>query len=131
MTIYLSDDEANVFYNIFCCKRTDFSFKYLGDPLHHTKLRKEDDHQKGGWHLSARCCYSLFNQQRKPAAAAWSEELAAAATALQLRYPLPAATVQSTKETSSSSAVAARVAARLLASLNEHLHLPTLILSTS
>jgi hypothetical protein len=27
--------------------------------------------------------------------------------------------------------VAARVAARLLASLNEHLHLPTLILSTS
>jgi hypothetical protein len=79
MTIYLSDDEANVFYNIFCCKRTDFSFKYLGDPLHHTKLRKEDDHQKGGWHLSARCSYSLFNQQRKPAAAACSEELAAAA----------------------------------------------------
>jgi hypothetical protein len=109
MTIDLSDDEANVFYNIFCCKRTDFSFKYLGDPLHHTKLRKEDDHQKGGWHLSARCCYSycsinkgnqqqqlarksllqqpqrcscgtpfrqlLFNQQRKPAAAApWLQE---------------------------------------------------------
>jgi len=49
MTIDLSDDEAHVFYNIFCCKRTDFSFKYLGDPLHHTKLRKEDDHQKGGW----------------------------------------------------------------------------------
>ena len=132
----LSDDEAHVFYNIFCCKRTDFSFKYLGDPLHHTKLRKEDDHQKMVAGTSLCLCslllLLLFNQQIKESSSSSHSAAAAAAVPLffsfceMLRYPLPAATVQPTKETSSSSsAVAARVAARLLPSSNEHSHFPT------
>jgi hypothetical protein len=42
MTINLSEDEANLFAQIFSCKNGQFPFKYLGVPLHYSKLRKED-----------------------------------------------------------------------------------------
>jgi hypothetical protein len=42
LTIGLEEDEANCFAQIFCCKKSEFPIKYLGVPLHFTKLRKED-----------------------------------------------------------------------------------------
>jgi hypothetical protein len=42
MTINLSKDEANLFAQVFSCKIGQFPFKYLGAPLHYSKLRKED-----------------------------------------------------------------------------------------
>jgi hypothetical protein len=42
LTIGLEEDEENYFAQIFCCKKSEFPIKYLGVPLHFTKLRKED-----------------------------------------------------------------------------------------
>jgi len=42
LTIGLEEDDANCFAKIFCCKKSDFPIKYLGVPLHFTKLRKQD-----------------------------------------------------------------------------------------
>jgi hypothetical protein len=42
MTINLSEDEANLFAQVFSCKIGQFPFKYLGLPLHYSKLCKED-----------------------------------------------------------------------------------------
>jgi len=33
---------VNDFAKIFCCKTGEFPLKYLGVPLHYTKLRRED-----------------------------------------------------------------------------------------
>ena len=44
LTIGLDVDSTNCFARIFCCKKSDFPIKYLGVPLHHTKLRKQDLH---------------------------------------------------------------------------------------
>jgi hypothetical protein len=40
--INLDEDEACSFAKIFCCKVGAFPFKYLGVPLHHDKLSRED-----------------------------------------------------------------------------------------
>jgi hypothetical protein len=42
MTINLSEDEENLFAQVFSCKIGQFPFKYLWVPLHYSKLRKED-----------------------------------------------------------------------------------------
>jgi hypothetical protein len=42
MTINLNPAEARNFSQIFCCKIGEFPIKYLGVPLHYSKLRKED-----------------------------------------------------------------------------------------
>ena len=42
LTIGLLKDEEKDMAKIFCCKQGKFPFKYLGVPLHHSKLRKED-----------------------------------------------------------------------------------------
>lgn len=42
MTLNLDPDQARAYAQVFCCKLGSFSFKYLGIPLHHSKLRKED-----------------------------------------------------------------------------------------
>jgi hypothetical protein len=42
MTINIGHEEANAFAQIFCCKIGAFPFKYLGVPLHFSKLRKKD-----------------------------------------------------------------------------------------
>lgn len=42
LTIGLQEDETNCFAKIFCCKKSDIPIKYLGVPLHYTKLRGED-----------------------------------------------------------------------------------------
>jgi hypothetical protein len=42
MVTNISEGEASSFAQIFCCKLHKFPFKYLGVPLHFTKLRKED-----------------------------------------------------------------------------------------
>jgi hypothetical protein len=42
VAINLDDDETNNYAKIFCCKVGSFPFKYLGVPLHHDKLRRED-----------------------------------------------------------------------------------------
>lgn len=42
ITIGLDEDRANCFAKLFCCKRGDFPIKYLGVPLHYSKLRKKD-----------------------------------------------------------------------------------------
>jgi hypothetical protein len=39
MTINIGHEEANNFAQIFCCKIGAFPFKYLGVPLHFSKLR--------------------------------------------------------------------------------------------
>jgi hypothetical protein len=41
-SINLEEDECNEYSQIFCCKLESFPFKYLGVPLHHDKLRRED-----------------------------------------------------------------------------------------
>jgi hypothetical protein len=40
--INLDEEEANQMAHIFCCKMGSFPFRYLGVPLHHDKLRRED-----------------------------------------------------------------------------------------
>jgi hypothetical protein len=40
--INLNEEESQNYSRIFCCKLGEFSFKYLGVPLHYDKLRKED-----------------------------------------------------------------------------------------
>jgi hypothetical protein len=40
--INLDEGETLEYSKIFCCKVGAFRFKYLGAPLHHEKLRKED-----------------------------------------------------------------------------------------
>jgi len=42
LTIGLSPDSANNYAKVFCCKLSDFPIKYLGVPLHFTKLRRVD-----------------------------------------------------------------------------------------
>jgi len=37
-TIGLEEDRANDFAKVFCCKKSNFPIKYLGVPLHFTKL---------------------------------------------------------------------------------------------
>jgi hypothetical protein len=41
-TINLDEGKINQFVKVFCCKIEIFLFKYLGVPLHHDKLRRED-----------------------------------------------------------------------------------------
>ena len=38
----MDDERANEFAKNFCCKKIEFPIKYLGVPLHLTKLRRED-----------------------------------------------------------------------------------------
>jgi len=38
----LEEEEENDMAKIFCCKKGEFPLKYLGVPLHHSKLRKDD-----------------------------------------------------------------------------------------
>jgi hypothetical protein len=42
MTINVEPEDAKLFAQIFCCKLAGFPFKYLGVPLHYSKLSKED-----------------------------------------------------------------------------------------
>lgn len=42
MTINMNPSASREFALIFCCKLGSFPFKYLGVPLHYSKLRKED-----------------------------------------------------------------------------------------
>ena len=42
LVLGMDDERANDFDKIFCCKRSDFHIKYLGVPLHFSKLRRED-----------------------------------------------------------------------------------------
>jgi len=42
LTIGLLEEEENDMAKIFCCKKGEFPLKYLGVPLHHSKLRKDD-----------------------------------------------------------------------------------------
>ena len=40
-TIGLDEDRENDIARIFCCKKGQFPFKYLGVPLHHSNLQRE------------------------------------------------------------------------------------------
>jgi hypothetical protein len=40
--INLNEEETQMYSRIFCFKLGAFPFKYLGVPLHHEKLRRED-----------------------------------------------------------------------------------------
>jgi hypothetical protein len=40
--INLYEEEIQEYAKVFCCKIGGFPFKYLGVPLHHDKLRRED-----------------------------------------------------------------------------------------
>jgi hypothetical protein len=40
--INLTEEEVQEYVKIFCCKIGNFPFTYLGVPLHHDKLRRED-----------------------------------------------------------------------------------------
>ena len=42
LTIGTDEERVNEFARIFCCKTGEFPLKYLGVPLHFTKLRRED-----------------------------------------------------------------------------------------
>jgi hypothetical protein len=42
IAINLEEGETIQFAKIFCCKLGSFPFKYLGIPLHHDKLKRED-----------------------------------------------------------------------------------------
>jgi hypothetical protein len=44
MTPINLEEEAFNFVKIFCCEVGSFPFKYLGVPLHHEKLKREDIH---------------------------------------------------------------------------------------
>jgi hypothetical protein len=54
LAIGLDSDNANSFAEVFCCKQGGFSIKYLGVPLHFTKLKRADlqpviDKRIAGW----------------------------------------------------------------------------------
>jgi hypothetical protein len=40
--VNLSEQEAQMYLVTFCCKVGSFSIKYIGVPLHHEKLKRED-----------------------------------------------------------------------------------------
>jgi hypothetical protein len=40
--VNLSEEEIQIYFRTLCCKLGDFSIKYLGVPLHHEKLKRED-----------------------------------------------------------------------------------------
>jgi hypothetical protein len=40
--VNLSEQETQMYSRTFCCKVGNFSIKYLGVPLHHEKLKRED-----------------------------------------------------------------------------------------
>jgi hypothetical protein len=40
--INLEEEETQAYAICFCCKIGKFSFNYLGVPLHHERLRRED-----------------------------------------------------------------------------------------
>jgi hypothetical protein len=42
LTIGLDEDSYNAFAKKFCCKKSDFPIRYLGVPLHYSKLRRAD-----------------------------------------------------------------------------------------
>jgi hypothetical protein len=42
LTIGMGEDETNDFAKLFCCKKSEFPIKYLGVPLHYSKLRRLD-----------------------------------------------------------------------------------------
>jgi hypothetical protein len=42
ITMGLDEDSTNDFAKIFCCKKSDFTIKYLGMPLHYSKLKRVD-----------------------------------------------------------------------------------------
>lgn len=42
ITMGLDEDSTNDFAKIFCCKKSDFAIKYLGMPLHYSKLKRVD-----------------------------------------------------------------------------------------
>ena len=42
LVLGMDDERANDVAKVFCCKRSDFPMKYLGVPLHFSKLRRED-----------------------------------------------------------------------------------------
>lgn len=42
LTIGIEEERVNEVAKIFCCKVGGFPIKYLGVPLHHSKLRRED-----------------------------------------------------------------------------------------
>ena len=42
LTLGTSEEEANTFAKLFCCNFGHFPIKYLGVPLHYTKLNRED-----------------------------------------------------------------------------------------
>jgi hypothetical protein len=42
MKINVEPEDAKLVAQIFCCKLAGFPFKYLGIPMHCSKLRKED-----------------------------------------------------------------------------------------
>ena len=42
LTIGTEEGRVNDLAKIFCCKKGDFPLKYLGVPLHYSKLRRED-----------------------------------------------------------------------------------------
>jgi hypothetical protein len=42
LTIGAEEERVNKLAKDFCCKTGDFPIKYLGVPLHFTKLRRED-----------------------------------------------------------------------------------------
>ena len=42
LTIGMDDERINEFARVLCCKKGDFPLKYLGVPLHFSKLRRED-----------------------------------------------------------------------------------------
>ena len=41
MTLNLDEDEQNSLAKLFCCNIGSFPIKYLGVPLHYTKLKRE------------------------------------------------------------------------------------------
>lgn len=42
LTMGMDEERSNAFAKIFCCKRSEFPLKYLGVPLHYSKLRRVD-----------------------------------------------------------------------------------------
>jgi hypothetical protein len=40
--VNLDEEEVQEYAKMFCCKIGGFPFKYLGIPLHHDKLKRED-----------------------------------------------------------------------------------------
>ena len=42
LTLGTSEEEDNTYAKLFCCNLGHFPIKYLGVPLHYTKLNRED-----------------------------------------------------------------------------------------